>query len=111
MKTEKYTLSEMIDYYPEPGLDEQKLYSILKDFGIVDENKKPFQKYIKEGYLAFISSSVSIDGEYVQIYETLVVGQKGTDFIEDILDKIFYPADKVIWITAKKKKKERRRRL
>jgi len=111
MQTEKFTMTEMIEYYPEPGLDEKGLYAILKEFGIVDETNRPIQKYVDEGYLELQTSLVEIDGENVQVYETLAIGYEALDFLVNILDKIFYPADKVIYITAKKKKKGERRKL
>jgi len=111
MQTEKFTMTEMIEYYPEPGLDEKRLYDIIKECGIVDDANRPIQKFVDEGYLELQTSLVEIDGENVQVYETLAIGYEALDFLVNILDKIFYPADKVIYITAKKKKKGERRKL
>jgi len=104
MHTEKYTLDQMVNDYSEPDLNVHKLYSILKELGIVDETNRPIQKYIDEGYLAHGTPTIRMYGRDVQVNMTLVVGQKGIEFMEDILDKIYQDPSKIRWITGKKKK-------
>lgn len=93
---ERYNLSEGARYIGNKKIGRQKLYMILKELGIVDSNNKPVQKYIDQGYLA-------VGLPYLDFYEcevpvTLVVGQRGLDFVKQTVEDYLkdHPIPKVI---------------
>ena len=85
MNMNTFTLSDTAAILGIENIGRQKIYTILKELGIVDKYNRPIQKYIDDGYLALGMPTFWHNGER-QTYVTLVVGQKSMNFLEKILE-------------------------
>ena len=85
MNMDTFTLSQAAGILGIENIGKTKIYIILRELDIVDEYNRPIQKYIDDGYLALGMPTFWHNGER-QTYVTLVVGQKGMNFLEKILE-------------------------
>jgi len=69
------------------GFGRTTLYRILKELEIVNEVNVPDKKYQKEGLLEVIVPTLRPNPMYVNHPKTLVVGEKGLNFIKEIVEK------------------------
>ena len=80
-----FTLSQSAGILDIKNIGRQKIYIILKELGMVDKYNSPIQKYIDEGYFALGIPIIRTYSYDIQPPVTLVVGQRGLDFLERIL--------------------------
>jgi hypothetical protein len=69
------------------GFGRNTLYKILKELEIVNEENVPDEKYQNEGYLKLVVPFLRPNPMYVNHPKTLVVGEKGLNFIKEIVEK------------------------
>lgn len=86
MYTNTYTLSQAAAMLDITNIGRQKIYIILKKLGIVDNYNRPLPKYIDLGYLAVGSPEVYSNGRISIKYVTLVVDQRGLNFLEKTIN-------------------------
>ena len=70
-----------------------KLFSYLRNKGILMTDNRPYQRFVDSGYFKEIESDFIQNGEIV-INHTTCVYQKGIDYIRKILDKDGYKINK-----------------
>lgn len=81
----KYNLSQAARIMNINNMGRSKIYKALRKMDIVDSTNKPAQKYIDLGFLDFGMPTVVIPGIVFKVPVTLVVGEKGLNFVEDVL--------------------------
>jgi phage antirepressor YoqD-like protein len=82
----RYNLSQAAKIINIEKMGKLKIYKLLRELGIVDSTNMPVQRYIDEGYLNFRLTPVRISGFTVQAPVTLVVGERGLNFIKNVVD-------------------------
>lgn len=68
-----------------PKVGRNKLFEILRDRDILQNNNLPYQKYIDAGYFRIIEQKYNV-GDEVRISLKTLVYQKGVDYIRKILE-------------------------
>lgn len=71
-----------------PRIGRNKLFEILRDNGILQQNNQPYQKYIDCGYFRVIEQKYEARPGEIRINIKTLVFQKGVDYIRKILDKV-----------------------
>lgn len=71
-----------------PGIGRNKLFEILRDNGILQQNNQPYQKYIDCGYFRVIEQKYEAKPGEIRINIKTLVFQKGVDYIKKLLDKV-----------------------
>lgn len=71
-----------------PGIGRNKLFEILRDNGILQQNNQPYQKYIDCGYFRVIEQKYEVKPGEIRINIKTLVFQKGVDYIKKLLDKV-----------------------
>ena len=71
-----------------PGIGRNKLFEILRDNGILQQNNQPYQKYIDCGYFRVIEQKYEARPGEIRINIKTLVFQKGIDYIKKLLDKV-----------------------
>lgn len=69
------------------NIGRNKLFEILRNKNILQQNNQPYQKFIDIGYFRVIESKYSLPNGDVKINLKTVVFQKGLDFIRKTLKK------------------------
>ncbi|WP_321370490.1 phage antirepressor KilAC domain-containing protein [uncultured Draconibacterium sp.] len=82
----RYNLSQAARILNIKSIGRSKIYKILRKLSIVDETNKPFQRFIDEGYLDFGLPTIRIPGFTVQTPVTLVVGERGLEFLRNVIE-------------------------
>lgn len=62
------------------GIGRNKMFQMLRDLGILQQNNIPYQKYVDQGYFRVIEQKYDVRGE-VRISMKTLVFQKGIEFI------------------------------
>lgn len=70
-----------------PKIGRNKLFEILRDRDILQNNNIPYQKYIDAGYFRVIEQKYNA-GDEVRISLKTLVYQKGIDYIKKTLDEV-----------------------
>jgi len=83
---EKYNLSQAARKINIEKMGKSKIYKMLRELGIVDNTNKPVQHYIDEGYLDFGIPTIRIPEITIQTPVTLVVGERGLNFIKNVVE-------------------------
>jgi phage antirepressor YoqD-like protein len=83
---EKYNLSEAAREINIPNMGRTKIYKVLRELGIVDEDNCPANEYVKSGYLAVESPTRYVNGWIKQVPVTLVVGNRGLQFLRQVIE-------------------------
>lgn len=63
------------------GIGRNKLFEILRNKNILQQNNQPYQKFVDNGYFRVIESKYSLPNGDIKISLKTVVFQKGLDFI------------------------------
>ena len=71
-----------------PRIGRNKLFEILRDNGILQQNNQPYQKYIDCGYFRVIEQKYEARPGEIRINIKTLVFQKGIDYIKKLLDKV-----------------------
>ena len=71
-----------------PKIGRNKLFEILRDNGILQQNNQPYQKYIDCGYFRVVEQKYEARPGEIRINIKTLVFQKGIDYIRKILDKV-----------------------
>lgn len=71
-----------------PKIGRNKLFEILRDNGILQQNNQPYQKYIDCGYFRVVEQKYEARPGEIRINIKTLVFQKGVDYIRKILDKV-----------------------
>lgn len=71
-----------------PRIGRNKLFEILRDNGILQQNNQPYQKYIDCGYFRVIEQKYESRPGEIRINIKTLVFQKGIDYIKKLLDKV-----------------------
>ena len=71
-----------------PRIGRNKLFDILRDNGILQQNNQPYQKYIDCGYFRVIEQKYEARPGEIRINIKTLVFQKGIDYIKKLLDKV-----------------------
>lgn len=71
-----------------PRIGRNKLFEILRDNGILQQNNQPYQKYIDCGYFRVIEQRYESRPGEIRINIKTLVFQKGIDYIKKLLDKV-----------------------
>lgn len=71
-----------------PKIGRNKLFEILRDNGILQQNNQPYQKYIDCGYFRVVEQKYEAKPGEIRINIKTLVFQKGIDYIRKILDKV-----------------------
>lgn len=66
-----------------------KLFEILRNNKVLQQNNQPYQKYVDYGYFRTIEQKYEKDGEVCINIKTLIY-QKGIDFIRKMLNRLGY---------------------
>lgn len=94
----RYNLHQTAKIINIENMGRSKIYKALRKLGIVDDNNKPYQKYIDEGYLDFGMPTVVTPRIAFKTPVTLVVGEKGLNFLKEvILDYLKNNSEPVIY--------------
>jgi phage antirepressor YoqD-like protein len=80
----KYNLAETAKIL-KLGFGRNTLYRILKELEIVNEDNVPAKKYQEQGLLEIVVIFLQPNPRYVNHPKTLVVGQKGLNFIDKVV--------------------------
>src|SRR5690554_4589812 len=83
---EKYDIAETAKIL-KLGFGRNTLYKILKELEIINEVNAPDEKYQKEGLLEIVVPTLQPNPMYVNHPKTLVVGEKGLNFIKEVVEK------------------------
>lgn len=67
------------------GIGRNNLIEILKEKGVLDKKKQPYQKYVDRGYFRVIETPYSLPDGTQRINLKTVVFQKGVDFIRKVI--------------------------
>jgi phage antirepressor YoqD-like protein len=67
------------------GIGRNNLIEILKEKGVLDKKKQPYQKYVDRGYFRVIETPYSLPDGTQRINLKTVVFQKGVDFIHKVI--------------------------
>lgn len=67
------------------GIGRNNLIEILKEKGVLDKKKQPYQKYVDRGYFRVIETPYSLPDGTQKINLKTVVFQKGVDFIRKVI--------------------------
>ena len=81
----KYNLTQTAEIFNIKDMGRSRIYKILRLQHIVDENRKPYQKFIDEGFFDFGLPKVRIPGYTFKVPVTLVVDEKGLDFVKKVI--------------------------
>ena len=71
-----------------PKIGRNKLFEILRDNGILQQNNQPYQKYIDCGYFRVVEQKYEARPGEIRINIKTLVFQKGIDYIRKILEKV-----------------------
>lgn len=71
-----------------PGIGRNKLFTILKDRGILMSNNVPYQKYIDRGYFKLIEQKFTTPDGETRVSVKTVVYQKGVDAIRKLIETV-----------------------
>ncbi len=71
-----------------PKIGRNKLFEILRDNGILQQNNQPYQKYIDCGYFRVVVQKYEARPGEIRINIKTLVFQKGIDYIRKILEKV-----------------------
>lgn len=71
-----------------PKIGRNKLFEILRDNGILQQNNQPYQKYIDCGYFRVVEQKYEAKPGEIRINIKTLVFQKGIDYIRKILEKV-----------------------
>lgn len=69
------------------GIGRNKLFELLRDYGILQKNNIPYQSYVDRGYFRVVESKFTKPNAEVCISIKTLVYQKGVDFIRKKLEK------------------------
>lgn len=69
------------------GIGRNKLFEILRNKNILQQNNQPYQKFIDIGYFRVIESKYSLPNGDIKINLKTVVFQKGLDFLRKTLKR------------------------
>lgn len=69
-----------------PKIGRNKLFEILRDNGILQQNNQPYQTYIDRGYFRVVEQKFEPTPGEIRINIKTLVFQKGIDYIRKILD-------------------------
>lgn len=69
-----------------PGVGRNKLFEILRDRKILQQDNTPRQRYVDSGYFVVIEEKFNRGADEVGIYIKTLVTQKGLDWIRRILE-------------------------
>lgn len=81
------SMEEVAKILSYPGIGHNKLFEILRNQNILQNDNIPYQKYIDSGYFRVIEQKYNV-GDEVRINIKTLVFQKGIDFIRKTLDKV-----------------------
>lgn len=70
-----------------PKIGRNKLFEILRDNGILQQNNQPYQKYIDCGYFRVVEQKYEARPGEIRINIKTLVFQKGIDYIRKIMDR------------------------
>lgn len=62
------------------GIGRNKMFQMLRDLGVLQQNNIPYQKYVDQGYFRVVEQKYDVRGE-VRISMKTLVFQKGVEFI------------------------------
>ena len=71
-----------------PNVGRNKLFLILRENKVLQQNNQPYQKYIDCGYFRVIEQKYEAMPGEIRINIKTLVFQKGVDFIKKLLDKV-----------------------
>jgi anti-repressor protein len=71
-----------------PGLGRTNLFDLLRKKSILQENNRPYQRYVDAGYFRVIESSWNDPSGDTHVYYKTVVFQKGLDFIRQLIQGV-----------------------
>ena len=71
-----------------PKIGRNKLFEILRDNKILQQNNQPYQKYIDCGYFRVVEQKYEARPGEIRINIKTLVFQKGIDYIRKILEKV-----------------------
>lgn len=71
-----------------PGIGRNKLFEILRDNNILQQNNQPYQKYIDNGCFRVIEQKYEVRPGETRINIKTLVFQKGVDYIRKLLDRV-----------------------
>lgn len=69
-----------------PKIGRNKLFEILRENGILQQNNQPYQTYIDRGYFRVVEQKFEPSPGEIRINIKTLVFQKGIDYIRKILD-------------------------
>ena len=70
-----------------PKIGRNKLFEILRNNGVLQQNNQPYQKYIDCGYFRVVEQKYEARPGEIRINIKTLVFQKGVDYIRKIVDK------------------------
>lgn len=71
-----------------PKIGRNKLFEILRNNGVLQQNNQPYQKYVDCGYFRVIEQKYEVKPGEIRINIKTLVFQKGVDYIKKLLDKV-----------------------
>lgn len=78
-------VAKVLNYHK---IGRNKLFEILRDNGILQQNNQPYQKYIDCGYFRVVEQKYEARPGEIRINIKTLVFQKGIDYIRKILEKV-----------------------
>lgn len=85
-RLDTYNLSQAGRIINIRGIGKNKIYKILRELSIVDDNNKPLQEHLDEGYLSFGLPTVIIQGHAFKTPVALVVGESGLNYLKNVVE-------------------------
>jgi phage antirepressor YoqD-like protein len=67
------------------GWGRNKVFSLLRERGILRYNNEPYQQYVERGYFKVVEQYVYLPNMETLINKKTVVSQKGIDFVRKII--------------------------
>ena len=83
---EKYTIPEAVRILNVKYAIEQIIYIILRERNVIDQDNRPIQEYVDDGYLDFNVPRYEVWYGEIQFPTTLVVGERGLNFLKQIIE-------------------------
>lgn len=83
-------MSEVAKVLAYKGIGRTKLFAFLRNKGILQANREPYQQFVNRGYFRSVESTWKDKNDEVHVTTVTVVKQKGLEYIDKLLKENGY---------------------